>query len=208
MEQKFKRLNMKGADCWYCPNFFTGDGEQELWYELIDNSVDWQQFMIKVYGKTMAQPRDSFYMADNGYPYKYSGFDRKPDDWTVAVTEMKKVLDVAVKNIESNHPKLNAVLGNRYRDGHQNIGAHSDNESDLHGNAFIVSVSLGAARDFIFTHKETKEKVKILLEPGSVLLMGGNCQKNWRHALPKRLCVKDPRINLTFRSVLIRGGEP
>lgn len=200
-EQKFKRLNMKGANCWYCPNFFT---DHEIWYFLIDNSVEWQQFMVKVYGKTMAQPRDSFYMADNGYPYKYSGIDRRPEDWTISVTEMKKILEEAVEEIEPEHPKLNAVLGNRYRNGHQNIGAHSDNEGDLHDNAFIVSVSLGAARDFIFTHKETNEKVKILLEPGSVLLMGGDCQKNWKHELPKRLRVKDPRINLTFRSVCMR----
>lgn len=68
-EQKFERLNMKGVNCWYCPNFFT---DHEIWYFLIDNSVEWQQFMVKVYGKTMAQPRDSFYMADSGYPYKYS----------------------------------------------------------------------------------------------------------------------------------------
>jgi alkylated DNA repair dioxygenase AlkB len=201
-EHKFKSLNMKGADCWYCPDFFLDD--HDMWYFLIDNSVEWSQFMVKVYGKTIAQPRDSFYMADNCYPYKYSGIDRKPDNWTVAVTEMKKVIDDAVKEIESNHPKLNAVLGNRYRNGYQNIGSHSDNEDDLHRNAFIVSVSLGAARDFVFTHKETNEKVKILLEPGSVLLMGGDCQKNWKHELPKRLRVKDPRINLTFRSVLMR----
>ena len=117
---------------------------------------------------------------------------------------MKKILEEAVEEIEPEHPKLNAVLGNRYRNGHQNISNHSDNESDLHDNAFIVSVSLGAARDFIFTHKDTNEKVKILLEPGSVLLMGGDCQKNWKHELPKRLRVKDPRINLAFRSVLMR----
>lgn len=75
-------------------------------------------------------------------------------------------------------------------------------EKDIHPNSFIVSVSLGVARDFIFTHKKTKEKVKIILEPGSVLLMGGDCQK---HELPKRLRVKDPRINLTFRSIIHRN---
>jgi alkylated DNA repair dioxygenase AlkB len=202
MTHEFKNLNMKGADCWYCPNFFS---DKELWYELIDNSVEWQQFMVKVYGKTVEQPRDSFYMADNGYPYKYSGVDRKPDDWTVSVTEMKKIIDAVLQDFAPNHPKLNAVLGNRYRNGYQNIGDHSDSESDLKKDAFIVSVSLGAARDFVFTHKETNKKVNILLESGSVLLMGGDCQKNWKHGLPKRLKVKDPRINLTFRSVVMRN---
>lgn len=202
MSTTFKNLNMEGADNWFCPNFFTG--EHQEWYELIDNSVDWQQFMVVVYGKRIAQPRDSFYMADNGYPYKYSGIDRKPEEWTVSVNEMKKILERAIRTVRPEHPDLNACLGNRYRDGHQNIGAHSDDEGDLHGNAFIVSVSLGAARDFIFTHKKTKEKVNILLPPGSILLMGGDCQKNWKHEVPKRLKVKDPRINLTFRSIVTR----
>ena len=202
MNPAFKKLNMEGADNWFCPNFFAG--EHQEWYELIDSSVDWQQFMVIVYGQSIAQPRDSFYMADNGHPYKYSGIDRNPEEWTVAVTEMKKILQRAIRTVRPEHPDLNACLGNRYRDGHQNIGAHSDDEGDLHENAFIVSVSLGAARDFIFTHKKTKEKVKILLPPGSILLMGGGCQKNWKHEVPKRLKVKDPRINLTFRSIVMR----
>lgn len=202
MNPEFKKLNMEGADNWFCPNFLAG--EHKEWYDLVDNSVDWQQFMVIVYGKSVAQPRDSFYMADNGHPYKYSGIDREPEEWTVAVTEMKKILEQKVRTIRPNHPELNACLGNRYRDGHQNIGAHSDDEGDLHPNAFIVSVSLGAPRDFIFTHKITKEKVKILLPPGSVLLMGGDCQKNWKHEVPKRLKVKEPRINLTFRSIEMR----
>ena len=199
----FKKINMTGADVYYCPNFFDTKYSQ-LWYELIDSSVNWQQFMVRIYGKHIKQNRDSFYMAYNNYPYKYSGIDRVPEKWSVSVLEMKKVLEKEIKKLQPKHPKLNACLGNRYNDGKQNIGAHSDNESDLNTNAFIVSVSLGAERDFIFTHKETKEKVKILLESGSVLLMGGDCQKNWKHEVPKRLRVKTPRINLTFRSVLMR----
>ena len=201
-EHSFKKLNMEGAECWYCENFFD---YHEVWYEMIDNSVEWQQFMVMVYGKLIEQPRDSFYMADDQHPYKYSGIDRKPEQWVVSVIEMKKILEKAIRNIKPDHPPLNACLGNRYKNGRQSIGAHSDNESDLACGAFIVSVSLGAARDFIFTHNKTGQKINIVLQPGSVLLMGGECQKNWKHELPKRLRVKDPRINLTFRSILKRN---
>lgn len=91
-----------------------------------------------------------------------------------------------------------------YSDGTNYIGAHSDDESDLQENAFIVSVSFGATRDFVFTHKITKEKVSMILKSGSVVLMGGDCQKNWKHEVPKRLKIKEPRINLIFRSVIPR----
>ncbi len=201
----FKNLNMKDADVWYCSDLFESD--HKIWYELVDTEVNWQQFNIKIFDKTFVQPRDSFYMADNGYPYKYSGFDRKPEDWSCTISEMKNILDECIQEIQPNHPKLNGCLGNRYKNGHQYISNHSDSEGDLYKNAFIASVSLGAERDFIFTHKKTKEKVKLVLESGSVLLMGKGCQENWVHGLPKRLRVKEPRINLTYRSIESRKNE-
>lgn len=101
----------------YCPDYFTE--EHETWYQMINESVNWQKFAVKVCGKIYNQPRDSFYMADNNYIYKYVGFDRRPDNWVVAVTQMKKVLNTLVQKIKHGHPKLKAVLGNRYSLGKQ-----------------------------------------------------------------------------------------
>jgi alkylated DNA repair dioxygenase AlkB len=204
MTKKFKNMNMKEAEVWYCPDFFSIE-EQQSWYELIDTSVSWETFQIMMYGKKIDQPRESFYMAEKDYPYKYSGLDRKPAKWTVSVIEMKYILDKEINKVQPGHQKLNGCLGNKYNDGNNYIGAHSDNEADLNPDAFIVSVSLGSPRDFIFTHKVTKEKVKIILKPGSVLLMGKGCQENWKHEVPKRLKITKPRINLTFRSVFSRN---
>lgn len=198
MSDEIKNLNMEGANVFYIPRFFKHD---ETWFQMIDESVDWETFVIKLYGKKIPQPRQSCYIGDNNNTYKYSGVVRNPSDWSVPVTEMKKILNVLVKKINPLHPPLNAVLLNRYNDGSHYISKHSDDEKELNPDAFIVSVSLGATRDFIFTHKETNEKVSIALESGSVILMGGDCQKNWVHEIPKRKKVKEPRINLTFRSI-------
>jgi alkylated DNA repair dioxygenase AlkB len=194
----FRILDMKGAIVLYSEKYIS---EYKTWYQMVDESVDWKTFPVKVMGKVHSQPRQSFYMADYKHTYKYSGFDRRPDEWCTTMLEMRKILNSLVQEIMPNHPDLNAVLGNKYNDGDQYIGRHSDDEKDLNKDAFIVSVSLGAKRDFIFTHKKTKEKMTISLEPGSVLLMGGDCQKNWMHEVPKRKKIKDPRINLTFRSI-------
>lgn len=203
MEYNFKEVNnMKGEKVLYCEDFFD---EHKEWYKLIDDSVKWESFNVKVHDKVFPQPRESFYMADDKHQYKYSGFDRIPEKWSVAVIEMKKVLEKVLVDIEPNHPKLNAVLGNKYNNGSNYIGFHSDSESDLDDDAFIVSVSLGAERDFVFKHIETGKKVSIKLKSGSVLLMGGDCQKNWTHGLPKRLKIKEPRINLTFRRIIKRN---
>ena len=144
---------------------------------MINDSVKWQAFNVRVHGKVFPQLRESFYLPYKGYPYKYSSFNRETEKWEVPMTEMRKEIETIIENISPNHPKLNAVLGNKYNDGTQYIGYHADSEEDLHPNAFIVSVSLDAERDFIFNNKKTGEKVSVILESGSIILMGGDCQK-------------------------------
>ena len=70
-------------------------------------------------------------------------------------------------------------------------------------NGTIASITFGAERKFSFKHKVTKQRVDILLENGSLLLMKGTTQKNWLHRLPPTKKVFSPRINLTFRTVII-----
>ncbi len=40
------------------------------------------------------------------------------------------------------------------------------------------------------------------LAPGSLITMEGKCQKYWKHAIPKRTRIHEPRINLTFRTII------
>lgn len=66
----------------------------------------------------------------------------------------------------------------------------------------IASISLGAERKFVFKHKESKETISHILEQGSLLVMKGDTQQYWQHSLPKTKKIKEPRINLTFRTIL------
>ncbi len=83
------------------------------------------------------------------------------------------------------------------------MGWHSDDEACLEKQGMIASLSLGAERNFVFKHKKTGVKVPMLLEQGSVLRMQGNTQLHWLHALPKTTKVSEPRINLTFRKMVV-----
>jgi alkylated DNA repair dioxygenase AlkB len=65
------------------------------------------------------------------------------------------------------------------------MGWHSDDEKQLKHEAAIASVSFGAERNFSFKHKKTKDKISILLQNGSLLLMKGATQTNWLHQIPK-----------------------
>ena len=57
---------------------------------------------------------------------------------------------------------------------------------------------------FCFRHRVTRETVSVVLEHGSPLLMKDATQTHWLHSLPKSKKIKSPRINLTFRTFVLR----
>jgi len=79
---------------------------------------------------------------------------------------------------------------------------HSDDEASLGKNTTIASLSFGAERRFLFQHKNTKETISIQLENGSLLVMKAETQAYWAHRLPISTKIKNPRINLTFRTMI------
>jgi alkylated DNA repair dioxygenase AlkB len=97
---------------------------------------------------------------------------------------------------------FNSCLLNLYHDGSEGMGWHSDDERALGKDSSIASVSLGVERKFSFRHKETRETLSVMLEPGSLLVMKGATQRHWQHCVPKTKKVTTPRINLTFRSMV------
>jgi alkylated DNA repair dioxygenase AlkB len=94
-------------------------------------------------------------------------------------------------------------LANRYRDGRDYMGWHSDNESSLGPRPVIASLSLGATRRFVLKHRREASRIlELPLAHGSLLVMRGDTQANYRHSLPRTARPVGERINLTFRRVL------
>jgi alkylated DNA repair dioxygenase AlkB len=93
---------------------------------------------------------------------------------------------------------------NLYHSGEEGMAWHSDGEKDLKKNGAIASVSFGAERKFAFKHKQTKETIALNLEHGSLLIMKGATQTNWLHRLPPTKKVDKARINLTFRTIILK----
>lgn len=108
--------------------------------------------------------------------------------------------------------KFNFVLVNRYNDGNDHMGEHRDDEADLVPKSAIASVSVGQARDFIFRHRDARgsgakrkiDPVKFELSHGSLLIMNHPTNVYWFHSLPVRKKVICPRINLTFRQMVVK----
>ena len=82
------------------------------------------------------------------------------------------------------------------------MGWHADREPELGAQPVIASVSLGVARRFDLKHRATDTMRSFELTSGSLLVMRGQTQQEWRHRIAKVPGLRGERINLTFRFVM------
>ncbi|MGS0682999.1 alpha-ketoglutarate-dependent dioxygenase AlkB family protein [Shewanella sp. 125m-7] len=152
---------------------------------------------VQVYGKYHRIPRHQVWFADNGCDYFYSGLFIEALPWP------KYAYKLRLKLAQEFGLNSNGVLVNQYMDGHDSMGWHSDDEKEIEPRSDIASVTLGASRDFFIRHKKTQQKISLSLDSGDLLIMHWPMQKEWQHSLPKRLKVTEPRLNLTFRRLIV-----
>lgn len=137
--------------------------------------------------------------------YSYGGTKWQPiafPDWFVDLT--RQVSDAC--GLSSMPDSCNA---NWYSNGADSVGWHADDEplfDSIRNDTLIVSLSLGASRSFQFRPNEAPKRItKVLLEHGDLCTMEGLFQKHYKHCVPKEPEVQDPRINLTWRWIRVRG---
>ena len=188
------QLDMPDADLKYYPNFFT-PSEANILMSSLQQSLEWQQEQITLYGKTFNIPRLQAWYGDKDASYQYSNLNMCPLPWSPILLELKKKCE----NVS--HCSFNSVLANLYRHGQDGMGRHADNEPELGHQPVIASLSFGETRNLDFYHNGTKDKVRIPLHNGSLLIMSGNTQTYWQHSMAKTNKVRAARINLTFRHI-------
>jgi alkylated DNA repair dioxygenase AlkB len=167
------------------------------YYQNLLHQIPWQNDEAIIFGKHHITKRKVAWYGDKAYSYTYSGVTKQAHLWTPELLQLKQKVE------EISSTTYNSCLLNLYHDGTEGMGWHSDAEKTLLENGTIASITFGAERKFSFKHKVTRQRVDILLENGSLLLMKGTTQKKWLHRLPPTKKVFSPRINLTFRTVII-----
>jgi alkylated DNA repair dioxygenase AlkB len=194
----FEKFYLKDGEVWYMPNFMNPTKAIEYYNSLL-NTIKWRQEEIKMYGKVYPVPRKTAWYGYEGFNYTYSGIKCNPDPWTKELLEIKKVIEHFLPEV-----KFNSVLLNLYRDGNDKVSWHADDEPGLGKNPTIASVSLGATRRFDLKHKDDPDqKLQLELTPGSLIIMKGELQHHWLHQIPVQKKIKEPRINLTFRTIVL-----
>ena len=197
MDKNSSLIKANNLSVKYIENFFDFD-QSQLYMKHLTNDIKWKREKIRIWGKEIVTKKRIAWYADEGKSYTYSGSTFYPVQWDEVLLEIKKQVEQHIRF------QFNSVLLNEYKSGEVGMGWHSDDEKELGIDPIIASLSFGANRDFIFKHKTDKsfEKIKIHLKSGSLLIMSGSTQHYWKHSLPKRLKVRDPRVNLTFRKIL------
>lgn len=181
---------------YYLPQFLAPDEASVLGAELT-TSLDWQQHRLKLFGRERLTPRLCAWYGDADARYGYSGQALEPLPWTAPLAALRQRLEAALGC------PLNSVLANLYRDGADSMGWHSDDEARLGPQPIIASLSLGATRRFMLRHRRRRDlqTLALALEHGTLLVMAGDMQRHWHHAVPKTRRPVGARINLTFRRV-------
>lgn len=190
-----KNLLPCGGVVTYHGTAFTPDESESHLARLIED-IPWEHDQSVIFGKRIVTKRKVAWFADGGRAYAYSGTEKRAHGWTEHLLSLKAAAEML------SGVACNSCLLNLYHDGSEGMGWHSDDERSLQPGASILSLSFGAVRKFSFRHKRTKETVSVVLENGSLLVMGGETQKHWHHQLPKTSKVSSPRVNLTFRTMI------
>jgi alkylated DNA repair dioxygenase AlkB len=195
----FEAIPLAGADLLLDRRFLPLAAADKLFATLRDPvqaGIDWEVHRLKLFGREVEAPRLSRWIGDPGASYRYSGVRFEPASWPRALTVVRKAVNAAAGE------EFNSVLANLYRDGNDTMGWHSDDEPELGMQPIIASLSLGAERRFVLKSKTAGgEKLELLLPHGSLLVMRGDTQKNYRHSLPRTKKATGERMNLTFRRI-------
>ncbi len=194
-------LDLPDADVRYYPEFI--ENGSALYASLLEE-INWRQDTIQLYGKPVVIPRMNAWYGDENAHYGYSGIAMAPQCWTPSLLILKAQVEAFLQL------NFNSVLANYYRDEHDSVAWHADDEPELGLQPVIASLSFGATRRFSLRRKSQSGSapVHIELESGSLLVMAGNTQQFWHHQLAKSKSPVLGRINLTYRYVAeIKHGK-
>jgi alkylated DNA repair dioxygenase AlkB len=107
---------------------------------------------------------------------------------------------------------FDSVWVNLYRDGRDSVAWHPDRNGRVHRDPLVATVSLGARRKFQLRPRGGG-RIALTLEPGcgDLVVMGGACQHDWEHCVPKTARPVGPRMSVTIRhstGEVIPGRDP
>jgi alkylated DNA repair dioxygenase AlkB len=160
-------------------------------FDLLHEAAPWQQRERHMYDKRVLEPR---------LVAAWSGAELAdlPD----------QLKDVRRAVSDRYHVEFDSVLVNLYRDGRDGVAWHGDTVRKRLPETVVVTVGLGERRRFLL-RRGTSGPVIHELESGAgdLIVMGGRCQHDWQHTVPKSSRA-GARMSVTMRhSAPLRGAD-
>ena len=196
------RIDLDGG-AWleYLPTWVEAAEADRLLAALRDE-LAWEHREIVLFGRRVFQPRLIAWAGPLGYRYSGQTLDpRAPTPTTAALMALV---------CEHTRVSFNHVLLNRYRDGSDSIGLHADDEPELGLDPIVATLSFGATRQFVLKPRRARfgPSRSLDVHHGSLLVMGGTCQRHYVHGVPRQSDAAGERISLTFRLILPSASRP
>jgi alkylated DNA repair dioxygenase AlkB len=161
------------------PGWCTGHDEL---FERVLRAGGWSQRSMRMYGEVVDQPRLATTWASRDLPVGLG------------------VLHEAVETLSQHYRvPLDRVTANLYRDGRDGVAWHGDSELRDRDRSVVAVLSLGAARSLRLRPRDGGASLQLSPTGGDLLVMGGTCQRTWRHTVPKVARPVGPRIAVMFR---------
>ena len=179
-EQGFTALRRVQLDARSWVEHETGwlAGHKEL-FDALRQGVEWRTERREMYNTVVEVPRLTATIPDDG-----------PAPPTLARAQ---------DSLEQRYRRrFESVRLAWYRDGRDGVAMHGDRIGRRIADTVVAILSLGAPRRFLLKPAAGGRSLRFDLGGGDLLVMGGACQRMWRHGIPK---VKSagPRISIQFR---------
>jgi alkylated DNA repair dioxygenase AlkB len=149
--------------------------------DLLVDQVEWKQGKRWMYERMVDDPRLSrWFPAGEPVPHP--------------------VLEDARRELGAHYDvRFGSVGLNYYRDGADSVAWHADRELRELEDTRVAILTLGARRPFLIRPKGGGSSIDIKPGSGDLLVMGGRCQMDWEHNVPKSARVTGPRISCSWR---------
>jgi len=172
-------------------------GADVVFGQLVER-LAWRQRQVVMYDRHLPEPRLTSW---------WDGRD--------GGTAPLPVLDDARAALSRRYGRPFDSLGfNLYRDGRDSVAWHGDRERFVHADPVVAIVSVGAPRAFHLRPRRrpgdpsrAHERRRFVLGQGDLFVMGGRCQHEWEHAVPKSAHVEGPRLSVMFRHLERVDGD-
>jgi alkylated DNA repair dioxygenase AlkB len=120
--------------------------------------------------------------------------------WPTGAPLPPEVLELTAPLGERYGVDFDSCLVNLYRDGADAVAWHADTVRKVLRDPLVATVSLGARRSFLL-RPAAGGPVQRRYAPGEgdLIVMGGACQHEWLHCVPRDARVSGARMSVTLR---------